>query len=685
MSGRKTKHLVSPSQVAGLAGVALSTVSNWRVRSSSFPAPAGGSESRPLFDLREIRAWMAGTGKEVKTPERQAAAMNLLALLRSIAPPSDHLGLLLPLLCLVFAEQSAAEIADPKDMTSDHLRVHIEEAALRLLTVNGIVGGAAERSLKSFSENDATLLEVWRLVWDQDLEALEEELLNSARKSARKTNYLGDSRDLAELLVRLVGLGSGSMADLACGFGEVLAVAGAASKSMRLTGRDIDPEALEVTACRMFLRGRSADLGVEDALDNLGPAATFDRVVISPPLGTRYGSGRDYPATTFPFGVPKDGLFDLGWPQIAIERLHTNGTAAVVVPARALLEAGRTREIRQRLLSFGTIEAVVGLPQGTHFGTNLASAILVLSKPGQSRRKDEVFMSEVILDRRGGLQGIDRVVTDFDRWLTGSFEPNTYSVGVPVVSLLAPDASLSPAYWLAMEQPMDVGGILEEYDLAVKKARAALAAVAGQRSEAARLFEAEAHPPANIMALGVVVHRGAPVPGAVLGAAVDDDVPVLTADGVDGLAQATHYAEIGDVPPRALLTQPGDVALTVRDGELLSGICEEDSMLVDAGVTILRCNPEVVNPHFLAAAVLSAANRSVLIGNIAIRVDAERLRVPEVPLAQQRLMGAAYKETLHLRHRIDDAVSAQLDLERAISRAIASGSIDFGSVPIEGQ
>lgn len=680
MNALEARQLVTTTQIATLAGVALSTVSNWRVRSSSFPSPAGGNESRPLFDLREIREWMAETGKEVKTPERQATAVNLLALLRGIASPAEYLGLMLPILCLALSEKSATKTVRSRAMTGELLRRELQEANARLMAVNSQVGRAVEESLASLSGKDATLLEIWNNIWDQDLEALEEELFKSARKAARQTSYLGDSRDLAELLVGLAGDEIGTFADLACGFGEVLSVAAALPTVTRLAGRDIDSAALAVTACRMFLRDRSADLRIEDALGNLGTGA-FDKVVLSPPLSARHPDGRHYPPASFPFGLPKDGALDLGWPQIAIDRLRSDGTAVVVVPSNALFEAGATREIRQRLLSFGTIEAVIGLPQGAHYGTGMPSAVFVLRKPGQARRKDEVFMSEVAVDRRGGLQGIDRVITDFNLWLTGYLQPNAHSVGVPVVSLLAPEASLNPAYWLAMEQPANVAGILNEYETAVTETRIALDAMSGQRSEPAKLTHAAPYTPTNLMALGVKIHRGTSVRDKVPGDAGHGDEPVLTAEGVNGLAESTHYVDEADAPAKALRTESGDVALIVHKGRLFSGVCESAGMLVDAGVTILRVDPSVVDPYFLAAAVLSAANQSVLVGNVSIRIDAERLRVPDVPMEQQRNMGAAYRETLHLRYRIDAASAAQTDLEMAVSGAIASGCIEFSVAP----
>src|SRR4051794_32856678 len=51
--------LISSSEVAALAGVAPSTVSNWRKRHDDFPRPTETTDrGRDLFDLKEIERWL---------------------------------------------------------------------------------------------------------------------------------------------------------------------------------------------------------------------------------------------------------------------------------------------------------------------------------------------------------------------------------------------------------------------------------------------------------------------------------------------------------------------------------------------------------------------------------------------------------------------------------------------------
>src|SRR5437764_14302577 len=62
--------LVTPTQIAALAGVGRAAVSNWRRRYPDFPQPAGGTVNSPLFDWGEVEAWLAANGRTAaNTPE----------------------------------------------------------------------------------------------------------------------------------------------------------------------------------------------------------------------------------------------------------------------------------------------------------------------------------------------------------------------------------------------------------------------------------------------------------------------------------------------------------------------------------------------------------------------------------------------------------------------------------------
>lgn len=53
---------VTAAEISRIAGVTRATVSNWRRRHDDFPAPSGGTDSSPLYDLVDVRKWLGARG-----------------------------------------------------------------------------------------------------------------------------------------------------------------------------------------------------------------------------------------------------------------------------------------------------------------------------------------------------------------------------------------------------------------------------------------------------------------------------------------------------------------------------------------------------------------------------------------------------------------------------------------------
>lgn len=60
-----SKPRVSQADIARMAGVGRTAVTNWRRRYADFPSPAGGSRRRPEFDLAAVEKWL-GTHRQLR-------------------------------------------------------------------------------------------------------------------------------------------------------------------------------------------------------------------------------------------------------------------------------------------------------------------------------------------------------------------------------------------------------------------------------------------------------------------------------------------------------------------------------------------------------------------------------------------------------------------------------------------
>ena len=72
--------LLAPSDIAKLGDVSAAAVSNWRKRSTDFPQPAGGTDTRPMFARDDVLAWMKANSKPIVglATSNAIAAMNLV-------------------------------------------------------------------------------------------------------------------------------------------------------------------------------------------------------------------------------------------------------------------------------------------------------------------------------------------------------------------------------------------------------------------------------------------------------------------------------------------------------------------------------------------------------------------------------------------------------------------------------
>ena len=59
---------MSAADIARIAGVRPSAVSNWRRRHDDFPRPVGGTDKNPRFDLADVEAWLRSQGRAPEIP-----------------------------------------------------------------------------------------------------------------------------------------------------------------------------------------------------------------------------------------------------------------------------------------------------------------------------------------------------------------------------------------------------------------------------------------------------------------------------------------------------------------------------------------------------------------------------------------------------------------------------------------
>ncbi|MCX4526215.1 SAM-dependent methyltransferase [Streptomyces sp. NBC_01551] len=692
---------VTAAEIARLAGVGRAAVSNWRRRHADFPKPVGGTETSPSFALPEVEDWLRAQGKLAEVPLRErvwqqiashpAGAVAALvetggALLLVHERPTDWLELtagsdermaarLAPLLARVLATRlgpgrplPGAAAAPPRPAGMPLLRAAAELAAEL---------GAR----KAF------------------------EFLLGRHLDANPRQYTLTPDGCAALMAALAGPAARTVLDPACGTGTLLrAVPGATA----LYAQDSAPELAALAALRLALHGSAqVRAAAADSLraDAFAPSATgpVDAVLCHPPFNERnWGHEELAYDPRWEYGFPARTESELAWIQHALAHLREGGTAVLLMPP-AVASRRSGRRIRADLLRRGALRAVVALPAGAAPPYGIPLQLWVLRKPAPQAAPPAglllVDTAALAAEGQGGRAAwpaVHRTVLDawtaYDR--SGSVpEVAGVSRTVPVIELLDDEVDLTPARHLP--PPAAGGGIAE------------LAAVRERLDEtlgrAARTTPPvpSAAPDADpggarqpLTTIGELARAGALLLRGGTGTG-PEGAPVLTehdvytgsgptgaATGTGGGAATATAAGTAAATDEPVLTAAGDVVVPVVGGGGTARVITADAAgaVLGRNLHLLRPDPAALDPWFLAGFLRGTANnrRASSHASTATRLDVRRLRLPRLPLAEQRHYGdrfralAEFEDALRLAGRLGE------QLVQGLYDGLSDGSVTPG-------
>ncbi|MFH8364083.1 N-6 DNA methylase [Streptomyces anulatus] len=712
---------VTAAEISRIAGVTRATVSNWRRRHDDFPAPTGGNESSPLYDLPTVRAWLATRGHAAATN----APEELRTTLRLHPRGSEAVARLLPLV-LAAARRTPDELTALAELPDADLVTHADGSAAQL--ADSIPGPEAVR----FQPEDTAALRALALcVRDEGGEAAlgvlaERELEDTAASGT----YVTPGR-LADLMARLVPGRPVRVLDPACGSGSLLAAAARRGAS-ELYGQDSVPVQARRSAVALMLAAPDATVTVRtgdslraDAFEQL----TADAVVCNPPYGDRdWGHDELSYDPRWAYGVPPRAESELAWVQHTLAHLDPGGHAVMILPPATASRASG-RRVRMDLVRSGAVRAVVALPPGAAAPFHVGLQIWVLQRPEPAgpERKSVLFVDTTEAsvtgrpgdDRSSGTTGRGRrgggpnsgsprtgrptldwsalSETALTHWEAFAEAPEEFADepgtarAVPVVDLLDDVVDLSPARHVRVSRT-DV----EPAELAreAEEARRRLIARTESLGEAARSADWRAAPgplprewrtaTAADLARGgaLTLLRTAPEtrePDPSVSA-----LPVLT--GMDiargtgptgdpaGLrTESAPVVAVGDVVVRAVAGGGGAMARVADEAD--------EGALLGPQVHLFRPDPSRLDAWFLAGFLGAEENiAAASTGSTIVHVSPGRLRVPLLPLEEQRRYGEAFRRVNELRAGARHAA----DLAERTAGLLAGGLTGGGLVPPPG-
>ena len=389
-----------------------------------------------------------------------------------------------------------------------------------------------------------------------------------------------------------------------------------------------DPDRAKVEAARRAL----ADVGVssdgivvgspflDDALGRYREAA--DAVVCLPPTRATWPADEAIRDLPWAFGPPSQLDPYLAWLQICYAYLRPNGVAVVPVPPAAPVRASG-RRVRAEMLRAGALRQVIALPE--RFAAHLSGAwqIWVLSRPA-GRPLYTVRMVDLTRLRP------DQVPTDDAGWSAVWADPAT-SREIEAIELLDEDVLLLPARHV--EAP--VRDVAPEYD----QLRASLERLARDLD----------------VKLPALPRGRGPAPQTLI------SVMDLVRLGAISFVEKGGPVQAGDVVVPAGADR-FDAFVVGPDGQRVPG-------------EVLRCDPEVIDPYFLACFLRSETNRRSAAGTQGgtFRLDLRRARIPRLPLSEQRQYGEAFRRLTEVTDRIERVGAMASDAVQTAVYGLTSG------------
>lgn len=229
-----------------------------------------------------------------------------------------------------------------------------------------------------------------------------------ATESGKSKGQFYTPAEVSRVLAQILGIRSASTSrsttvyDPTCGSGSLLLkVADEATTPVTLYGQEKDSSTAGLARMNMLLHGApdatiQAGNTLASPLYRVGDALkTFDYVVANPPFSDkRWTTGVNVeadPFERFAHGTPPTKQGDYAYLLHIIRSLKSTGRAACILPHGVLFRGNAEAAIRQTLVKLGYIQGIIGLPANLFYGTGIPACVVVIDRPGASKR-DSIFM-----------------------------------------------------------------------------------------------------------------------------------------------------------------------------------------------------------------------------------------------------------------------------------------------------
>lgn len=680
-------HTIGGTQIAEMAGVRSSAVSNWRRRHGDFPkavgTAAGGGD---LFLLSDVETWLRDHDRTIHRMDVGSMIWLGLDRARGIMKTEDAVAIALAALAL-----------------SDRA-TNAERADVRTAADQGVVEALLGIQARVASEdpsfvpildippgvNALLITPLVQQVFEVDTRAERAEafeyLLGARRRSIRQGAEHETSPLLAALLVEMAAPVEGDVTDPAAGIGTtLLAAACAAPEGVRvaLSGEDINRVACAEAQERLRLHGFNVIIHLRNALANTALREGFADIVLQDaPYQQRLRPDELEPDDPRWVAGTPGRIANFAWLQHALWLTKPGtGRAYVASPPAMTFASGREGRIRSELIRRGCVEAVVALPAGSAGratgipiviwvlrrpeGERIDSSILLIDASGSDRRSEDVLPPTVRA----------KIVEALHTFRRREFAPSLgFSAAVPITDLLGADVAITPQRWVGVAEENDPIGRFASAGAELTQGREDLAALALPTIDLVPPAERRApHRIGDLIADGhVELLRGVRIERDDLS---DDGIPVLGRHETQVRDPEQRFVRPDAVPPGAPLTQPGDVIIIPGPRSPRAVIDRDGGKVLVGPLVGLRSLREWLPGPLLAAFIEGEHNARAAFGSTVLRVRVQDLEIPNLSEEESALALDAITSLQRQRELATALVQAADDALRSLASGIARGTV----------
>lgn len=397
---------ISLTDIAELAGVGRSAVSNWRARNSDFPAPVEGSPTRrPLFHFSEIISWLES---QDLLPDNWKANVTEPLVASAIKPLSIGLedgesASLVALAILAIRKKGdvadrATFLADEKDARSA-LSQFLAPLASDVLSHEQIDEISASIPTAS-DEEIKTLVDGLMKIDDNDYgdaaRIVIEQIFGKAGRGS--LGLYTTSSTVSKLLINAASTTAedgDTVFDPTCGTSTTLLGIGSRINAATIIGNDVNQNAVMLSILRAYLEEVPAAFTTSDILtEDPQPELRADTIVSEPPFGLRPEPGSLKAVEAFlGMPIPRVLFADPAFLTYPVTHLSEKGRAYVLTSPQ-LCYHERLDDFRRQLVARGIIEAIIQLPEKLLNTTSISTVLWVLRAPDASRASEPVLLAD---------------------------------------------------------------------------------------------------------------------------------------------------------------------------------------------------------------------------------------------------------------------------------------------------